>query len=188
MKQIIIYLWICVFSGVEAMSGDDDAHLSGADRTIPIQQMQPAPQELPGAIAYDALPEVTPEGLGHINEYLRINYSNLDEAQKREIFLYASTGNFSPSPWMNYFWRFVRTVSNPLHNLGMLTCAVIPMVSIYAEHERLNFIVSISAVSSIIFGKIDGYANDKIASHEELLLYLHAIQTHQQTQPQEADA
>jgi hypothetical protein len=189
MKQIIIYLWVCVFFGVVAMDGADDAHSSGAiqDRTIAMQPMQLAPQEPLAAIAYDALQGVTPEGLEHINEYLRINYGNLDEAQKREIFLYASTGDFSPSPLMNYFWRFTRTISNPLHNLGMLACAVIPMVSIYAEHERLNFVVSISAVSSIIFGKIDGYANDKIARYEELLLYLRALQEHRQTRLQETE-
>ncbi|MDR0581068.1 MAG: hypothetical protein LBG04_03080 [Holosporaceae bacterium] len=188
MKQIIIYLWMCIFSGVGAMDASDGAHLSDAiqDRAIPTQPMQLAPQEPPAAIAYDALQGVTPEGLEHINEYLRINYGNLDEAQKREIFLYASTGNFSPSPLMNYFWRFTRTVSNPLHNLGMLVCAVIPMISVYAEHERLNFVVSISAVSSIIFGKIDGYANDKIARYEELLLYLRALQEHRQAPLQEA--
>lgn len=181
MKQIVIYLWVFAFFGAGAMDDSDDTHSTRTTQSqaISMRPIQPELQELP-AMAYSALPGVTPEGLENINEYLRVNYGNLDEAQKRRIFLYASTGNFSPSPWMNYFWRFTRAVSDPLHHLGIVLCAVIPMVSVYAEYDSLNFIVSISAVSSIIFGKIDGYANDKIASYEEMLLYLRALQAHRQ--------
>ncbi|MDR2646349.1 MAG: hypothetical protein LBC04_04230 [Holosporaceae bacterium] len=193
MKQSVIYLWIFVFFGVGAMDGSDEAYSSGAaqGRAISMPPMQPFPSQEPPAIpaiAYNALPGVTPEGLENINEFLRVNWNNLEEAQKRKIFLYASTGNFSPSPWMNYFWRFTRAVSNPLHHLGMLVCAIMPMVSVYAEHERLNFIVSLSAVSSIFFGKVDGYANAKIASYEELLLYLRALQEHHQAPHPEIEA
>jgi hypothetical protein len=130
-------------------------------------------------IYFRDLPGLTEEGRISINAYLLEVGRNLSVDDRRRIYSYALRGIQDPHPYLYKFWGTIASITGPLTELCMLACAVIPMLSIENdENGKLSkTVTSILAMSSIIFGKIHGYAEIEKKDLENLRMFLQAIAT-----------
>ena len=142
MKQIIACLLICVFYGSGAMQQAPEIPIPN-DRRDQHVQMQPT------------------HGL-HLNE--------LSEEAQRRVDMYFIAGT-DPSLIPYYWWRGIRAICNPTHNLASVLCAVGSMIPV-AQNINKDLAISICAIAAFVFKNIDGYADDRIAYYENIRLHL----------------
>ncbi|MDR1982183.1 MAG: hypothetical protein LBQ08_00035 [Holosporaceae bacterium] len=162
MRQLVVALLICFFSSTSAMT-----------------------DQIASTISFSSLDGVNPRALVPINAYIDRAYNNATESQKRELCTLAAMGDLSSKyPLSYYFWKFVKQVSDPISQLSMVACAVLPMLSSVNEKDSnvLSVSTTICAIASIVFGKIHGYAEIRIEECENLMLFLKAIRMDQLNQ------
>jgi hypothetical protein len=100
------------------------------------------------------------------------NRHNLGENKKEEMLSYALTQNFNPVLKINYFWRFVATVSDPIDNLARVGCVVVPAISKYMSEDNALLASAVCGVVSLVFGKIYGYTKNKVSENTKMQLTL----------------
>jgi hypothetical protein len=159
MKRMIACLSICFFGGVAAME-------------VPQNTLPSA-----GAPRFHELPKITAEGVDAVNDYLSQIWHNITPDQQRELSFRASRRDFKQSSIAYWLWKIVEKIGEPLSELSMVACAVIPMIPTEAigSEKRVNFIISLSAIGSIVLGKIRGFAKIKTKYHEDMEIFLRAI-------------
>jgi hypothetical protein len=169
MKQLILSLLICFCVNTYAMPPNSP---DNPDSAIPIIRVH-NPQNDPA--------------LNWLNEYMNTANKHLNESQRRELALIAAgiDSNFK-HPLNYHFWKFVRRVSDPISQLSMLACAVIPMIAL-KDNEKANKVLSFSttmcAIASLVLGKIHGYAENALAAYEYSLLCKRVIELNETNMP-----
>ncbi|MDR2724436.1 MAG: hypothetical protein LBB25_04560 [Holosporaceae bacterium] len=167
MKQILICLVMCILYNAGAAVRLEELNGRGGEPDNHIAQAPLLPENpIPAVDLHDGV---------RVEEARRI-YEGLDENTRRRLELYTANRDFSPPMKLYYFWRGVGAMSDPLYNLCLLGCAVIPMIPIEGGSSGSKFATSICAVASIVLGKIGGYAENKIAHYENLQILLHAAE------------
>jgi hypothetical protein len=162
MKQLFTWLAVCIVCNVSAMD-PDQAH----------EQREPA-----------AIPRfwqvngVSGEGIDFMNQHLKNTFNGLTEKEHRSISLHLAEKRHL-NTYMYTFWKFVSTVSDPITNLGLLACIIMPSFSSLLTGsdvvERIRWATVICSSASLVFKNVRDYAEDKMSSHEKTRLFLLAL-------------
>ncbi|MDR0968452.1 MAG: hypothetical protein LBL99_02320 [Holosporaceae bacterium] len=144
----------------------------------PLDASMERPAMSPGMFSgIDAISGVTENGVALVNNQLSQLLYNITPDQHRKLVHRIMNGELRQSKLSYKWWRFVEAFGDPLSQLGMLACVVIPMIpaSLIGNEKVASFMTSISGMASLILSKVHGYAKNKTEEWEKMDIILQAI-------------
>jgi hypothetical protein len=110
-----------------------------------------------------------------MSQIIERNIFRLNENQKKDVLLFAHNQEFRPTFHLSYFWQFIEKVSDPIENLAKVGGIVVPIMSQHMERDAAVLASGMCAVSSLVFGKIHGYAKDQVTAYQNITLTLNEL-------------
>lgn len=132
----------------------------------------------------DPIPGITPAGQQMVEQTISYYLNGLTESERALVIRHLMDSNFTVTHVWHYCWQIVAGICEPLGELAKLGVVVTSLWpnwksedSEYSKRfaDMTGAVTAGLGIASLLFGKISGYAADKVRSWERIINCLKAL-------------
>lgn len=135
-------------------------------------------------LVINSIPGVTKEGEKLVSQWINSSFEKLTEDEQALMLGLVMSGKFEVTHvWLN-LWKSVAAVFEPVCELAKVGVVVMPLLPCWKADDpeyskkftdTVGIITASFGIVSLMFGKISGYAQDKVKSWERVINCLMAL-------------